>query len=136
MNILKVINNERKNLNTSWNHWSHCRTNWVGDHSSVQRIKIMASSELTAAKFLIYWFIWVHLLYCRYIALKQEILLRKLGNHSQSLKPQQNHKFTYRISSNKCRASNKRLSLISVFPLISLAPLNAAVIRIVTVFYQ
>ena len=38
--VLKVINNERKIL---------------GDHSSVQRIKIVNSSEFTAAKFLIYY---------------------------------------------------------------------------------
>ena len=52
----------------------------------------------------------------------------------------------YRISSNKRRASNKRrtfgyphwnkhLPLISASPLISVAPLNAALIRIVTIFY-
>ena len=38
--VLKVINNERKIL---------------GDRSSVQRIKIVNSSEFTAAKFLIYY---------------------------------------------------------------------------------
>ena len=31
----------------------HGRTNRVGDHSSAQRIKIVDSSKLTAAKFLI-----------------------------------------------------------------------------------
>ena len=55
--VLKVINNGKKKFNPSWNYWSYCRTNWVGDHSSTQIIKIVDSSELTAAKFLIYLFI-------------------------------------------------------------------------------
>ena len=84
----------KKTVNPAWNHWSNCRTNWVGDQSSVQRMKIVDSFELTAAKFLMYLFISVHLLYCRYIALNQRILLKKLKNHSKSLKLQQNHKFS------------------------------------------
>ena len=43
-------------------------------------MKIVDSFELTAAKFLMYLFISVHLLYCRYIALNQRILLKKLKN--------------------------------------------------------
>ena len=54
---------------------------------------------------------------------------------------------SYRISSNKHRASNKsrtfgyshwnkRLLLISAFPLISVAPTNVALIRTLTIFYQ
>ena len=42
---------------TSWNHWSHGRTNWVGDHSVVQRIKIVGSSEFVTDKFLNNFFI-------------------------------------------------------------------------------
>ena len=41
----------------------------------------------------------------------------------------------YRISSNKCWASNKHCTLRSASPLISAAPLNTALIRIVTIFY-
>ena len=55
--VLKVVNDERKKINPSWNHWSHCRGNWFGDHLSVQGIKIVNSSELTAAIFVIYLFI-------------------------------------------------------------------------------
>ena len=88
--VLKVLNNERKLFNPSWNHWSHCRTDCVG----VQRIKIVDSSEITVAKFLIYFFIKVDLLlYCRYMDLKKGILLKKkIRNHSKSLKLQQNIK--------------------------------------------
>ena len=28
----------KENFNPSWNHWSHCTTNCVGDHSSVKRV--------------------------------------------------------------------------------------------------
>ena len=56
MLIWTFVNNERK-INPSWNHWSHYRASWVGDHSIVQRIKIVDSFELTAAKVLIYLFI-------------------------------------------------------------------------------
>ena len=76
--VLKVINNENQ-FNPSWNHhWSHYRTNCVGNHSSVQRIKIVDSSELAAAKFLIYLFIQIHLLlHWRYMDLKKGILFKK-----------------------------------------------------------
>ena len=51
-----------------------------------------------------------------------------------------------RISSNKCRVSNKRrtfgyqyrnkcLPLLNAFPLLSAAPLNTTFIRIATIFY-
>ena len=51
--VLKVINNERKILN---DHViiDRIAKQIVIDHSSVQRIKIVDSSELTATKFLIY----------------------------------------------------------------------------------
>ena len=55
--VLKVVNDERKKINPSWNYWSHCRRNWFDDHLSVQGIKIVNSSELTAAIFVIYLFI-------------------------------------------------------------------------------
>ena len=42
--------------------------------------------------------------------------------------------YKYRISSNKCQASNKRLLLISASSLISAAPLNVALVRIATIF--
>ena len=65
-----------------------------GDHSSVQRIKIVDSSELKVTKLLINFFIFI----CRYIDLKKGILLKKTRNHSQPLQLQQNikicHKFT------------------------------------------
>ena len=67
---IKVLYNERKIFNTSWNHWLHCRTNCVSDHWRVQIIKIVDN--------------W--------------ILFKKIRNHSQPLKLQQNvkicHKFT------------------------------------------
>ena len=93
--VLKVLNNERKLFNPSWNHWLHCKTDCV----SVQRIKIVDSSEITVAKFLIYLFIKVDLLlYCRYMDLKKGIMLKKIRNPSELLKLQQNikifHKFT------------------------------------------
>ena len=78
---------KEKKYNPSWNHWSHFRTNHcVG----VQRIKIVDSSELTTAKFLIYLFFLVHLLlYCRYMDLKKGILLKKIRNYSPPFKLQQ-----------------------------------------------
>ena len=42
----------------------------------------------------------------------------------------------YRIHSNKRWASNEHCTLRSASPLISATPLNAAFIRIVTIFYQ
>ena len=62
----------------------------ISHHSSVQRIKFS-----TAANFLIKLFIHVHLvLYCRYMDHKKRILSKKLRNHSQPLKLQQNITFT------------------------------------------
>ena len=89
--ILKLISNKRKILTPSRNHWSHHKTNWVVDESSLKRIKTMGSSELTADKFLINFFIYVHLLlYCRHMYLKKGILLYKIRNHSKPLKLQHN----------------------------------------------
>ena len=34
----------KENFDPLWNHWSHARTNWVGDHAGKQRIKIVSSS--------------------------------------------------------------------------------------------
>ena len=89
----------KENFYPPWNHRSHCRRNCVRDHSSVQTVKIMNSSDLTAAKFLIYLFISVDLLLLsRCMDLKKGILFKKIRNHSQPWKLKQNikdfHKFT------------------------------------------
>ena len=44
----------KKYSNPSWNHWSSWRTNCVSDHPSVQRIKIVDSTDFTEVMFLIY----------------------------------------------------------------------------------
>ena len=48
---LKVINNNRKKINPPCNNWSYYTANWVGDHSSLQRIKIEDSSKLKRPRF-------------------------------------------------------------------------------------
>ena len=51
-NVRSKINNKKnKKINASWN--PSLQKNCVNDHSSVQRNKIMDSSELMAAKFFI-----------------------------------------------------------------------------------
>ena len=49
----KIIN---KKFYLSWNHWFHPKKSCAGDHTDVCRIKIVDSSKLTTAKFLIYLF--------------------------------------------------------------------------------
>ena len=84
--VLKLINSEKK-------------MNCVGYHTNVQRIKVVDSSELTGAKFLIYLFIGVHLLlYCRCMDLRKRILFKKIRNHSQPLKLQKNIKICLKLT--------------------------------------
>ena len=48
------------------------------DHSTVRRNKMVDSSELTANKFLIYLFIYIHLfLYCRYMDLHKSHFVKE-----------------------------------------------------------
>ena len=71
------------------------------DHSTVRRNKMVDSSELTANKFLIYLFIYIHLfLYCRYMDLHKAILLKKIRNQWQPLKLHQKIKI-FRLLSKK-----------------------------------
>ena len=94
--VLKVINKEKKKIffNPSWNHWSHCRKNWVRDHSSVQRIKNRGFIRLYSGQVshLLILLSSPALLYCRYIYFEKGILLRKIRNLSKALKLQENIK--------------------------------------------
>ena len=79
--VLKVINNERKMLTY----------HEIIDRNVEQLVLVCKeskdSSKLTAAKFLIYLFIYLSylfiLLHCRHMAIKKQILLKKTRNHAQ-----------------------------------------------------
>lgn len=55
---------QNKSFYPSWGHWTHPRKSCVGDQTSVSRSKIVDSSQLMAAKFLIYLFKVALCLYC------------------------------------------------------------------------
>ena len=48
----------KENFYPSWNHWLHPRKSCLGNQRSMRRIKVVDSSKLAVAKFLIYVFIW------------------------------------------------------------------------------